>query len=77
MRRNSRPAVSDAPRITEPQPRMPAATAPWRASGAAASVMRLACTLGTRPCSAIATSVASSTRLAIGLGRWPVTSSQK
>ena len=68
MRRNSRPAVSDARR-------MPIATAPWIASGAAASVMRLACTLGISPCSAMATSVAVSTRLAIALGRWPVTSS--
>ena len=31
-----RPAVSDEPSTTEPQPRMPAATAPCIASGAAA-----------------------------------------
>ena len=55
---------------------MPAATAPCSASGAAASVMRLACTLGTRPCSAIATSVASSTRRCAGVGNAPVISSQ-
>ena len=70
------PAFCDAPRITEPQPRIPAATAPCSASGAAASVMRLACTLGTSPCSAIATSVASSTRRCASFGMLPVTSSQ-
>src|SRR5687767_2325702 len=74
---NKRPAVSEAPRITLPQPRMPAATAPCSASGAAASVMRAACTLGTKPCSAIATSVASSTASCAAFGCWPVSSSQK
>jgi hypothetical protein len=39
--------------------------------------MRLACTLGTSPCSAIATSVASSTRCCIAEGNTPVSSSQK
>ncbi len=69
--RRHRPAAAAAsaePRITEPQPRIPAATAPCSASGAAASVMRLACTLGTRPCSAMATSVASSTRRCAAVG---------
>ena len=71
------PAASDEPSTTEPQPRMPAATAPCSASGAAARVMRDACTLGTRPCSAMATSVASSTRRCAAEGSAPVTSSQK
>ena len=35
------PADCALPRMTDPQPRMPAATAPCSASGAAASVMRL------------------------------------
>ena len=61
-----RPAASEDPSTTEPQPRIPAATAPCSASGAAASVMRAACTLGTRPCSAIATRVASRTRRCAG-----------
>jgi len=61
--------------MTEPHPRMPAATAPCSASGAAASVMRLAATLGTSPCSAIATSVASSTRRWAAPGICPVISS--
>ena len=34
------PAASEAPSTTEPQPRIPAATAPCSASGAAARVMR-------------------------------------
>ncbi len=71
-----RAADSAEPRMTEPQPRMPAATAPWIASGAAASVMRAAATEGTRPCSAIATSAASSTRRCSGEGSLPATSSQ-
>ncbi len=74
---NMRPAVSDAPSTTEPQPRMPAATAPCSASGAAANVMRAACTLGTRPCSAIATSVAFSTAAWPALGNCPVSSRKK
>ncbi len=56
---------------------MPAATAPCIASGAAAKVMRAACTLGTRPCSAIATSVALSTAAWPGVGSWPVSSRKK
>jgi hypothetical protein len=40
-------------------------------------VTRLACTLGTSPCSEIATSVASSMRLCAGFGVAPVSSSQK
>ena len=56
---------------------MPAATAPCSASGAAARVMRLACTLGTKPCSAIATKVASNTWRCGFVGSAPVTSSQK
>ena len=39
--------------------------------GRGGKVMRLACTLGTRPCSAIATSVASSTRAAAPAGTRP------
>ena len=39
--------------------------------------MREACTLGTSPCSAIATSVASSTRRCAADGMAPVTRSQK
>ncbi len=39
--------------------------------------MRAACTLGTKPCSAIATSVASSIRNWAGDGSVPVSSSQK
>ena len=73
---SSRAADSAEPRITEPQPRIPAATAPCIASGAAASVMRAAATDGTRPCSAIATSVASSMRRCAGEGSKPVTRSQ-
>ena len=75
--RDRAPAVSDAPRITEPQPRMPAATAPCSASGAAANVMRAACTLGTMPWSAIATSVALSTVASARVGRLPVSSRLK
>jgi hypothetical protein len=56
---------------------MPAATAPCSASGAAAKVMRLACTLGTRPCSAMATSVALSTVLQAASGCLPVSSRKK
>src|SRR5262249_2444215 len=63
--------------MTEPQPRMPAATAPWNASGAAAMVMRAAGPLGTSPCSAIATRVASSTRRCASFGLRPVTSRKK
>ena len=44
------------------------------ASGAAAIVMRAACTLGTRPCSAMATSVELSTALAAASGLRPVSS---
>ena len=62
--------------MTEPQPSRPAATAPCSASGAAASVMRAACTLGTSPCSAIATSVASSMRRCASVGMEPAISSQ-
>jgi hypothetical protein len=76
MSARKRPALSAAPRITEPQPRMPAATAPCSASGAAAYVIRLACTDGTRPCSAIATSVASSTRRCAGDGTSPLSRNQ-
>jgi hypothetical protein len=71
------PAASADPSTTDPQPRMPAATAPCRASGAAARVIRAAWTLGTSPCSAIATSVASSTRSWGAEGSEPVRSSQK
>ena len=71
-----RAADSAEPRITEPQPSRPAATAPWMASGAAASVMRAAATEGTSPCSAIATSVASRIRRCAGVGSLPVTRSQ-
>ena len=44
------------PRITGPQPRMPAATAPCSEPGSAASVIRAATLVGIIPCSAIATS---------------------
>ena len=71
-----RAADSAEPRMTEPQPRIPAATAPWTASGAAASVIRLATTDGTSPCSAIATSAASRIRRCAGVGSLPVTRSQ-
>jgi hypothetical protein len=43
------------PATTLPMPRSPAAIAPCQASGAAASVIRAACTDGTSPCSAMAT----------------------
>ena len=47
------------------------------ASGAAAKVMRAACTLGTRPCSAMATKVELSTALVAASARRPVTSKKK
>src|SRR6266699_184151 len=77
MSAKSLPAASEEPSTTEPQPRSPAATAPCSASGPAARVMRAACTLGTIPCSAIATSVASRTRRCAAEGCAPVSSSQK
>ena len=55
----------------------PAATAPCSASGAAASVMRAACTEGTRPCSAKDTMVASAMRTRFSLGVWPVSKNKK
>ena len=72
-----RPAVSEEPSTTEPQPSTPAATAPCIASGAAAKVMRAACTLGTRPCSAIATSVALSTAASPAEGSRPTSRRKK
>src|SRR5437879_2389683 len=77
MSAKSLPAASEEPSTTEPQPRSPAATAPCSASGPAARVMRAACTLGTIPCSAIATSVASRTRRCAAEGSAAVSSSQK
>ncbi len=47
---------SAVPRITGPQPRIPAATAPCSDPGSAASVIRAATFVGIIPCSAIATS---------------------
>ena len=51
--------------------------APCQASGAAASVMRAAWTLGTNPCSAIATRQALATSRCKAVGLSPSTSSQK
>ena len=45
--------------MTGPQPRMPAATAPWSEPGSAASVIRAATFVGIIPCSAIETSSTS------------------
>ena len=53
---SSRAHSSAVPRMTGPQPRMPAATAPWSEPGSAASVIRAATLVGIIPCSAIATS---------------------
>ncbi len=47
--------TSAVPRMTGPQPRIPAATAPCSDSGSAASVMRAATLVGIIPCSAMAT----------------------
>jgi hypothetical protein len=63
--------------MTEPTPSRPAAIPPCQASGAAASVMRAACTLGTKPCSAIATSAASVKKRCSSFGIAPVTRNQK
>ena len=51
----SRAHASAVPRTTGPQPRIPAATAPWSEPGSAASVIRAATLVGIIPCSAIAT----------------------
>jgi hypothetical protein len=67
-------AYSVAPRITEPQPSRPAATAPCSDSGAADSVIRAACTLGTSPCSAIETRHASVMRRSRTSGARPIRS---
>ena len=53
---SSRAHASDVPRMTGPQPRIPAATAPCSDPGSAASVIRAATLVGIIPCSAIATS---------------------
>ncbi len=71
------PAVSELPATTLPMPSSPAATAPCQASGAAASVIRAACTLGTSPCSAIATITASVKKRCSAFGIFPVTRKKK
>ena len=55
-RSSSRAHSSAVPRMTGPQPRIPAATAPCSDPGSAASVIRAATFVGIIPCSAIATS---------------------
>ena len=67
-RSSSRAHSSAVPRITGPQPRIPAATAPCSESGSAASVIRAATFVGIIPCSAIATS-SRSRKYALLLGR--------
>ena len=52
---SSRAHTSVVPSTTGPQPRIPAATAPWSEPGSAASVIRAATFVGIIPCSAIAT----------------------
>ena len=65
---SSRAHSSAVPRITGPQPRIPAATAPCSEPGSAASVIRAATLVGIIPCSAIATS-SRSRKYALVLGR--------
>src|SRR3954469_14402438 len=76
-RSSSRAHSSDVPRRTGPQPRMPAATAPWSEPGSAASVIRAATFVGIIPCSAIATSSRSRKYRWSSVGSAPVSSRWK
>ncbi len=74
---SSRAHASDVPRMTGPQPRIPAATAPCSDPGSAASVMRAATLVGIIPCSAIATSSRSRKKRWSSVGSRPVSSRWK
>ena len=75
--RSSRAHASAVPRITGPQPRIPAATAPCSDSGSADSVIRAATLVGIIPCSAIATSSRSRKKRWSSVGSSPVSSRWK
>src|SRR3954471_3089433 len=68
---------SAVPRMTGPQPRMPAATAPCSEPGSAASVIRAATLVGIIPCSAMATSSRSRKKRCCSVGSPPVNSRWK
>src|SRR5215217_5381396 len=68
---------SAVPKITGPQPRMPAATAPWRLPGSAASVIRAATLVGIIPCSASEISSRSRKSRWSSVGSSPVSSRWK
>ena len=74
---SSRAHSSAVPRITGPQPRIPAATAPCSEPGSAASVIRAATFVGIIPCSAIATSSRSRKKRCSSVGSSPVSSRWK
>ena len=74
---SSRAHASAVPRITGPQPRIPAATAPCSDPGSAASVIRAATFVGIIPCSAIATSSRSRKKRWSSVGSRPVSSRWK
>ena len=74
---SSRAHSSEVPRITGPQPRIPAATAPCSESGSAASVIRAATFVGISPCSAIETSSRSRKKRCSSVGSSPVSSRWK
>ena len=74
---SSRAHSSAVPRITGPQPRMPAATAPCSDPGSAASVIRAATLVGIIPCSAMATSSRSRKNRCCSVGSSPVSSRWK
>ena len=76
-RSSSRAHASAVPRITGPQPRIPAATAPCSDSGSAESVIRAATLVGIIPCSAIATSSRSRKKRCSSVGSSPVSSRWK
>ena len=76
-RTSSRAHSSAVPRMTGPQPRIPAATAPWSDPGSAASVIRAATFVGIIPCSAIATSSRSRKKRWSSVGSSPVSSRWK
>ena len=77
LRREFRAQASAVPRMTGPQPRMPAATAPCSELGAASSVMRATCAVGVSPCSAMATSSRSRKKRCASVGSRPVTRRKK
>src|SRR5918992_811695 len=74
---SNRAHASDVPRMTGPAPRIPAATAPWRDPGSAASVIRAVTLVGIIPCSAIATSRRSRKKRWSSVGSAPVRSRWK